>query len=427
MRKSRWIGIDLSSGVFCAAYSDGTEIAEAVFKTSRKCGCFVAAALPASNLFVETVELPSSAKGNISTYLPGLMDVKLPFPVEDCLLANGVKNGSSALAFAITRVEYLRQLNQFVSIAGAQPERVAPAPLVLWNKAFANARRLFPSGDGVLFHLHASTQSWTLIAGKFSDGSVQNVLTVGAGDIAAVSRNIRILLSRMAIDSSFISISGDAATDELVGSLNSLGFNAAAVAEPKTFLAQALAEDAEGGKSPDGNFAKGEFEHVASVNRRLHRVIASSLFLLLLALGFLFCAVNFKMKTGASLQRVDKELGQIANRFAGRLTGLAGPASIRLALNEFDSRQVKAVSLYGEPGPLDALGDIFTFMNVREMTLSSLNLSEGVMTFVCRTSNEGNIDSLKGLLVDSGYSVECRQHDGDGKDYLFSVSQMGGR
>lgn len=428
MRNNRWIGVDLSDGSFRASFSDGTEVDESTFKSTRKCGCRVATAISASNLFVESVELPSSARGRIAAYLPGLLDVKLPLPVEDCLLACGAKGKSTAIAFAVTRVEYLRQINQFATLAGCSPENVSPAPLVLWHKAFKEGKRLFPSQSGALFHLHTSSSAWTLLAGEMLKEGMQSVLTVASGDLASISRNIKILLNRMGLNCGYLSISGGAVTPDLLSSLSDLveGLNVTSVSNPLTFLAEALAEEGETGKASEGNFATGEFEHIASVNRRLHRSIAAAVGLLLLSSVFFASAVNFKLKTMASLASVDASFGQLANRLAARSMGRKGPASVRLASNEFNERIVKSVAASSAASPLDALGEIFTFLDVREGTISSLNLSNGIMTFVCQTSNEGNFAALKGLLEGSGYLVETRPYNGSNNAYEFSISCVEG-
>lgn len=428
MLKSRWVGVDLSCEAFYASNGEHNEVLESDFKSTRRCGCYVAAALPASMLFVETIDIPASAKGRVANYLPSLLDVKLPFPIEECLIANDGIQEHKTIAFAVKKIEYQRQLDLISSKIGCLPERIVPAPLVLWRKAYRTTRELYPASKGAILNLHASTSSWTLLSGAIDNGRLESVLTVASGDIGAIARNVKILMNKMGFTIGYIAISGEDASDKIKAEIESAvdGLTAFVVSRPKAFLAEALVDDARASRAYDGNFAIGEFEHPASLSRRLNTKVFCAIGVAFLSLLFLTFAIKLKHERNEALTKFDVSLGELANRFSARSLGLKGPASIQLALNDFSERKNPVVAKYGMPSPLNALGEIFTFLEVRSLSVSSMTFLDGALTLVCQLSKDDNAASLKALLEDSGYSVELSPYGGIDGAFEIKISCVEG-
>ena len=421
--KRPWTGVELAGGAFVTATAAGTEVAADAFRATRRCGCRVAGAIPADCLFFERVELPPSARRNPDRFLPGLLDPRLPVPIEDCLVYAEPDGDDALLAFAVRRDAYAGHLAAFEAAAGCRPERVAPLPAALWRRVVADASTVFPSQSGrdgstsrppredaalTLLHLHAAANSWTLLAGTAAahGGSLRAAVAMPPGDIAAVRRNMSILASRTGAPVARVTISGEAADPKLAEALCGAlpDVPVAVVPQPRLYLSIALAADA--AARDDGGFAEGDFEHPARRNRRLHRTAALLALPLLAALAFLAAAAALKVSSSRAVARFDAALGDVAARLAGRPIGRRGPGAVAAARNEFEERTSPAVARLAQRSPLDALRTIFAFAGNRSIPVASLVFDGNVLEAVGRAEAESDADALAAVLRSEGFSVE---------------------
>lgn len=407
----RWIGVDLSGKTFRAADSNGLEISEEVFKAEHKCGCRVEASLPADSIFTEHVTVPESVGDDIERFLPGLLDVAIPVPVEDCLVVAGPSSETMALGFAIRRDDYRHRINAFAERAGCTPERVAPAPLALWKKVVQDCAT--NGNSPVLLHLHAAPDAWTLLSGNAASAKchlpIPLVATVPAGDVRAALRNFGIFLSRLGVTQGHLTISGDEASTDLANALKALADDSkpVVVGNPRHYLATALAIDGEKSQnSTSGSFARDEFEHPALTNRRFHYHMAALLLPFAASVVFLFSSAYYKMRTSSALDEFERRTSSVAESLAGRKLPYKGAAALRAACNEFASRRSQSILAFAEPRPIDAIDDIIAFASGRDAKIASFSYDGSIMNVSGRVAAEVDIDVLISNLESAGWTVE---------------------
>lgn len=429
----RWVGVDLSGGSFHAAYSDGTEVPEREFKAVRTCGCRVGAALPAEGLFTERIDLPPAARKNPAKYVPGLLDVRLPVPVEDCLVVSTPPAGSMAMAFAVRREEYARFIDAFRDAAGCRPERAVPAPLALWGRVCRDFQKSGRKAAGLVLHLHAGSESWTLLAGvpgaSGREPSIPQVATVPAGDIPSVLRDFKILQTRAGASATALSLSGASADESLARELGGVaeGARVTIVDSPALYLAAALAADGEMARdATEGSFAYGDQEHPALSNRRFHRNVALLLLPLAASAAFFAVALFCKVAAASKLRDFNAAVGVVAKALAGRTLPYSGAAAIRAAQNEFGERVSPAVEGFANPGPVAALKDVFSFAATRDAKIAAFSCEENELSVTGRVEDEGDVAVLVSTLESAGFAVAVKPAPDCPGGFSLVLSNAGG-
>ncbi len=423
--KKKWIGIDGVANDFFAATARGERIGAGEIRSARSCGCFVEAALPAHCLFIEKLDLPAAAGGKGDGYLDNLLDVKLPIAVEDCQTVYLPCAGSSVFAFAIQSSGYERFLADFEKDAGCRPERVVPAPIVLWNRARRFAKGCDCAG-GALIHLHLAKSGSVILIGDTSNGDVLNaelkgVVSLPRADEAFVMRNLKISAARTERKVSAIFLSGDADTDSFKGPLKEVFPEAMIkiVPDKEIFLAVALANDGErAGDSSFGNFATGKYEHPALTNRRTNKAVLAAATVLVALSVFACSAFAYKLKAYAACRMAGEEVALTANKLSGRVLKQAPLAAMRVAQNEFAGSINNDVEAFASDSPLSALNIIINIASVKDVKIASVKLNNNMLVAELFTSVPTDLSVFVRELEAVGYAAEL-QSDGDNKKSLL--------
>ena len=394
--------------------------------TGRLLGDRTIVAVPSSALFAERIELPPKASLEI---VKGQLDVRLPVPVEDCLVLSGFRSNGTAshvMAYAVTRESFGTFLDDFESRFGFQPERVVPEAEALWRKISKSSSL----GEGCAVHLHASGSPWTLLAG---DGNgLAAMLTVTPGDVASIARNSVILALRLKKTITSFSLSGSKANAKLAEAIqeasSSLSCKVRLVPAPADFLAMALAEEgAVLDLSKEDNFRDGTFPHKASFHRLLSRAVWCGLFLVFLGgLALVFASAEYSR----ALKRrsaIEEKLTSVAYDLAGRKLPLTGPAALEMARTEFTQRLNPVVENFTDNQAFASIALPLDLALTRNLTFSSIQVDGSLARFSGKALSEDDILLWRRRAKEAGLILAIEsQPAGDGVGLHFTATQFHG-
>ncbi len=428
--KKDWIGIDCIKDELVTASSSCVLIDKDDFKRERSCGCKVEAAIPASVLFIERISLPASVKLGNEKMLKSLLDVKLPISADDCLSVYEPLSDNEVMAFAVRRTDYESYLTKLKEICGCVPERVAPAPLVLWKRLHTEIKK-DKNKKGDLILINSADNGITILHGKLSGnrkgGVLSRVVTSPSGDFSAALRALRILISRSK-EIQAIYIAGAAAANELREEIEKdfPELKVSLLAAPEYFTVRALAEDGNvNGASLCGNFAKDEFVHPALVNRTYSGMILKLGVAALAVAYLLYSSFMYYAKAKEANDKVDAAVKNAAVVLAGRQISSPPKSRVELmrrAKNEFWTRVDPEIEAFTMPSLTEAIEVALKFAPVREMKFDSFILDNAGLTVSLTSESDDNVASLCGALRDRGYFVKYEKSDVIPLLYKVSVS-----
>lgn len=402
-----WIGIDSSQsppvavaawrrfGRFCLAPVPLERLAQ-----ERPDGARCAAAVSMESVFTERLEPPARTLAQAERLAAGMLDLRLPLPVEQCALTwvpDGARPRSTALiAYAIDRK--VLESRHAAADGKVDTERLVPAAHALWRWVTAHE----PAADDATLQLllHAGTQHGTLLAG--CGGNLRSCLTVPGGDLAAVGRNLQVFATRWNLPASRLLLCGETADSTLLEALRAIPAFARTDSRllpgARTCLAAALADEAlaaERAGSDVGNLRAALGAHPAA-RRREARAQARCAAALLLA-GLVLVGTQFArlQQLRRTLARLDGQLTQTVAHLAGGPLPVSGAAAIELARRELDTRLNPEVEAFGEPQLVAHLPDLLSTVALRHITLSSLAVDDRRIELGGLAGSEADLSVLR--------------------------------
>ncbi len=285
-------------------------------------GC--AAALPCHETVMRRISAPFPKLDRALKVFPSLLDVQLPFPLEQCAYvftaatpnANG---GLDALAIAARREDVAHAL-QRLGDAGIDPVSLDHEGLALWRQA---QRELPVKKDAERVIVHLGPAHTTLVYGR-GKNLVGAHSTRVSGEPAQIAARIQSWLRSQTElivrpETAWI-FAGASANDAAVRSALGVS-NAKVVDDPATFLARALAARSLGDDDAFCNLRSGEQDHPQARRGEASRV--RNISVLAFAAALLLCAINFTAIFIAT-SRNDAAQKEI-QRIAFELTGVPAP------------------------------------------------------------------------------------------------------
>ena len=402
-----WIGIDTtpSPPVAVAAWRRFGRVCLAPVPLERLAqqrpdGARCAAAVSMESVFTERLEPPARTRAQAERLAAGMLDLRLPLPVEQCAVtwvpADAHRRSTALIAYAIDR----NVLESRLAAADGRvdAERLVPAAHALWRWMTAHE----PAADDATLQLllHADTRHGTLLAG--CGGHLRSSLTVPAGDLAAVGRSLQVFATRWNLPSSRLLLCGETADTALIEALRATPAFARTeirlAADARTCLAAALADEAlaaERAGADEGNLRAALGAHPAA-RRRAARVQARCAAVLLSA-GLVLAGTQFARlrQLRRTLARLDGQLTQTVARLAGGPLPGSGAAAIELARRELDTRLNPEVEAFGEPQLAAHLPDLLSTVALRHMTLSSLTVDDRRIELGGMAGSEADLSVLR--------------------------------
>lgn len=276
------------------------------------------------------LDTPLSSKRKVIRVLPSMLDVQLPFPLEDCCYSfirfrrRKAGNGISVLAVAARRAAVQRCLDQYRA-AGIDPLIIDHEGLALWQQSLSE----HPPRSGTARVVAAlEPDHIALVVGKgelfINAHSLQTPAGSGAVSEELFQRVRRILCAELpsgaAVEWVFCGLL--ARQTALINSFHRLLNNewpgpCVIHQSPENFLPRALSARALENNRASCNLRQGELTHPAALAaRRKHARLSA---LLLLLTGILLCVFNLAWQFIASSRFKD------AQREIARLTAELAP------------------------------------------------------------------------------------------------------
>ncbi len=420
----KWIGADTE---VCADANGTAVCAVSQLARFRPDGARVAMSLPMDAVFFEKIELPNMSWAAAEKVVVGKFDLKLPVPIEKCLLYVRPVNSSKEplfLAYAVTREAYKAHVSAFRAATGCDPEAVFPSADAL---ADACVRHLGGGKPSALM-LHSTSDKWTLLA--IEEGILSGVVTLAAGDAVAAMRNAKILSMRFNSPSERFLVSGSGAEElakMLAGAPNALQGQVEAVPAPGNFLASALALRG-GSRECEGGFRNGDLQHSARNRRTLLNCL--SLGLVPLALSAIACGLVAVQhaRSAKTLAQWNSFLDNAAALIANGPLPQHGRAAVERAKGLFDWRN-PAIASRAETSPINALPSLFEAASTRGLTFSGIDYDGQSLVISGHGTVEADVEVLRKAAERDGLALDARvDARADGVAFTATVkAQKGGK
>jgi hypothetical protein len=412
----KWIGVDTE---VCADLNGAAVCAVSQLARFRPDGARVAMSLPMDAVFFEKIELPNMSWAAAEKVVVGKFDLKLPVPIEKCLLYVRPVKGSKEplfLAYAVTREAYKAHVSAFRAATGCDPEAVFPSADAL---ADACVRHLGGGAPSALM-LHSTSDKWTLLA--IEGGILSGVVTLAAGDAIAAMRNAKILSMRFNSPPERFLVSGSGAEElakTLANAPNALQCRVEAVPAPGNFLASALALRG-GSRECEGGFRQGNLEHPARARREFWSCMLLGLPPAALALAACVLAAMVYFRSSAQLAKWNELLDRDAARVANGTLPQHGRAAAERAKGLFDWTEPTISSLAAN-SPIQAMPAIFDAASMRGITFSAIKYMGGTLAITGHATVEADVEVLRQSAEKAGFTFDAKV-DKHGNGFAFTAT-----
>lgn len=399
----------------------------------------LAAALPVGASFTRWLRTPFASRAKANKVFPSLLDIQLPFPIEDCVYDFlAVRPTGSAqvetLAVACRNEDLLRRLDELRE-AGIDPERIDHQGLAMWTRSIdelpveADTPRVvvYVGHDHCAFALGEGERFLAAYSTRVSAADLT------AADSLAVQQFVRRALQVLHLGTPGEPDAevqwawcGPGAEDrarlavlEKALPLSSTRFMTHE--EPETFLARALAARALRTGPLSFNFRMGAHAHAAVVKRTARS--RSSLTRAALLTGLLLCLANIGWELGleARKDRLQAEITALATELAGSRVP-RGQELVRVGKRLEEQAPMRSAFLnFFQPSPLELVGAILGSAADNQLSLDSLTVRPDFISLRGTSEDWNRCKPLEDFILGRGFAVEMNLPDA-GADELVHFS-----
>jgi hypothetical protein len=381
----------------------------------------VATAMPPRESLAMWVRAPFASLRKARRVFPTLLDIQLPFPLDDCLyrflgaarVGQGDTAAVEALGVVVRRSDLDHRLAS-LSALGIDPHVVDLAGLALWDGSLEAVPPSATESDRVVVCLAGDA---TVVAGR--SGRYGGVQSIADADPAAIDRFLLAQLgsdwrSRASQGSTvrWIWCGSGAANGGAVESLQTALALPAAVAvttpdDPARFLARALAVRALQSGALRCNLRAGEREHPAVIRRMTKRRLMVATMILaagLLLIGAAFVAQRVAGRRLAVLQRAVRER---ASAVVGYPVVARGEDAEQVVARAVE-RQMTALRPFRAmfaPSLLETLIDAVRGVGAAGCAIQTLTLSHAELELTVHAASDEALDDAVRKLNAAGCSV----------------------
>lgn len=433
------LGVDLSGGAPLVALAqrrgrqvelrmlrpDSPELAAAV-----AAGVPCAGALSSRESFTRWIEAPYASAAKAAKVFPTLLDVQMPFPLEECeyafiAVARTPGRATRALAVAARRRDVEKRLD-VLKAAGIDPEALDCEVLALWCGA---ERELGPAA-GLRVVVWLADDRVSLAIGR------GNVFLSGhsakPGDTAQVLRLLRAQDEAAPVEWVW---AGPQAAEvgtlaPVQGSLLRDRPGPSIVAtDPAAFLARACAARLLSGPKWRCNLRSGTLAHPAVARRQAAR--SARLAILALVAALVLCMFNILLQVGVSRRAValDRRFAAGVRELAGiDPGGLKGEKALQLARDKIGERFASVRPLVEPflPSLLDRLGGLVAEAGAADLRFDSVSLERAAVRISGTAGAWRGPDGLVAQLRKAGYDVKLDRKDAQSDERIPFVISTGG-
>ncbi len=399
----------------------------------RRGAAVVSAVARAQECFVRPVEAPFDSIVKARAVMPSLLDVQLPFPVEQCMYdfvhceAKPDGNGTRAVAVAMPH-DRLRALLSETAEAGLDPEMIEAEALALWREA---RRHQEPMGGAVLVVIHLAADRTVLVFGRddfpvssFSARTAWNPVADSAAAEKMCARIRQFLAGHIREEESRAVRYMVAGIPKHADALRSmLGVDAAAwrvMDQPETVLVRSLAASALQPDAWTSNLRAGSFEHphIARDYRRARRKVS----VWLMVASLLLAAVSLITAGAAALNKGAWERAVAEKAFA--MTGFADILQARAKLATVSPAE-EMLDQWIAPVAYPVFARVLVEAHQSGLNIETVSVRASGVLVRGDGSSWGDADRIAGLLREAGVTVDDkaieRRDAGSDERIHFSV------
>jgi len=382
----------------------------------------VAGSLTAGESFACWLEAPFPAFQKAVKVLPTLLDVQLPFPLEDCIYsfieggrddAVRMAGKTRAIAVAARTAEVQKKIETF-SAFGVDPVVLDQEGLAIWTQSLAEVPAGKNSTTAPRVVIYLGVERSTLVIGRGTE--FVSAHGMGQGNTAQIDR---LLKTQLAAGQGGAGIqwmwAGPGAADALLlkklgDSLYSRWPGSSVVHDkPETFLARAVAGRALLPGPLRCNLRSGPLLHPV-IARKAERDVASTA-LTYLAAGLLLCGINVTWDLAVKHREtaLDKEAGALAERLAGsRAVSAKGSTRLKMVRDAMSPRKdkMKPFMRNFEPSLAETIAAMTDLARKNDLNFEILSISRDKINVSGTAGNWKKCESLKDFLKQKGYTVK---------------------
>ena len=384
----------------------------------------VAGCLSERESFSRWLSAPFRSAHKADQVLPSILDIQLPFPLEDCtyLFLPGVVEGGKTRSLAVAaRSSELRKKLDAYKQAGIDPVTLDQEGIALWTQSLLETP-LAEKATRVVLSLHDNYA--TVVIGTAESFAGAHSTRLSADHL------LRILRTRLETAPQHLewAWAGPAATHETVGPLiavlqrewqgTSFIHN-----DPATFLARAIATRALAAGLMRCNLLIGEFEPPAVSARRQAFHLKTALIVLCAGLMLAFAGLATAIMSEHKLNTTQIEYYAQINRLAGYRVTDRGEKALEKARKAVKERSKVSRSFdeVFEPSLVDTLNTILVIGKENGLAYETLLLRKDTVAITGTCASWNQCEKLSQHLKKLGYSVRPDRRETSEGRILFSI------
>ncbi len=381
----------------------------------------VIAALPARISFTRWLEAPFASSAKALKVAPTLLDIQLPFPLEQCLhsfvASMPTDDGKTrCLAAAARRTDVEAELRTLQELQ-LDPVALDHTGLTLWTQALREFPAAGATDVGVRAVVCLNGDRSCVVFGRGTDFVSSHAFREENPD--QVARLLHAQLPELGADEAKIEWiwcgAGTADPARLSRARNSLldryPGSCGVAEEPETFLMRGLLTRALFGGSLRCNLRTGQLTHSEVVRRSTRGSLAAALVLLLTAAALFAGNVAARMHLASREGAIDREFASVRDALLGyrhNVKGERAVEAVRLKL-EKDRKELWPFLEVFRPGVAATLGEIMAKGKEQGMTYSVVTLSADKVTIRGTAPDYDRPQALRDLLKARGYAVRVER------------------
>jgi len=391
------------------------------------------ACLTARESLTRWLEAPFSSARKADRVFPTLLDIQLPFALEDCVVsflpARGSGHITRALAVVARREDVQKKLES-LALLGIDPLALDHEGLALWTQSLREAPVEPGEENGLRLIVNLRSEQSTLVIGRGED--FLGAHHVRPGDTGQIKRFLKphgaaaggarwFWVGAGAQDARKVSDLHAPLSQEWPGPC-------AVVANPETFLARALVERALLAGPLRCNLRCGALTHAAMIARSRRRwASAAALFL---AAGLILCGCSLAAKVAARQREaaVDRAFIALADHLAGAPVNAKGSAAIQKAGDKVRKKMenLKPFLNLFDPSLTVTLAAVTDTAKRNSLRLELLSIGRDTVQVTGMAKSWTGGDELLAELQRWGYAAKLDRKDAgtDGK-VPFSITSGG--
>jgi hypothetical protein len=426
-------GVDLSAGkpVRVVGFREKSDV---VFQNALELpgNCDVACALPARTSIVRRLSSPFSSLSKTRRVLPSLLDVQMPFSVEECSvsftrLAKNDDGKIEAVAAAARKVDVQGYITK-VAGAGIDPVYLDAEGLALWDGSISE---LPPVPEEKRAVLKVEEAGMVLCLGEGP------LILASHGLTSLDSGHIKRLLSAAFKETAALewrlagSLAGEARTKELLDELGDEWVaNVVAHVDPEAFLARSLARRAIIGGAGSVNLRQDDLVHLESAATAGSRARALAGVLSICGIALIGLALVLNILIAGKLASLDEEFRSRASALAGgSLGGAKGITALKIAEKTVDGALDNSEPVLSpfKPSLLADVREIAENSHSTGLLIEDLTVTSTTIDLKGMASSWNVPEGLAALFKEKGLTVDLKREESLADESVRFVMKAGGR